>query len=126
MLAQLNEMRRQLQAQQLAAAQKKAAESSAAAQQQQQETFEIDQWIVDFAQLFREQLGVDPDKHLDLTNIAWEKLQARPSTRRHYPSQTASLYPHTPIEAIVQPTLELLARDQDGIDIVTPWSYWQC
>ncbi|EIE21525.1 hypothetical protein COCSUDRAFT_66932 [Coccomyxa subellipsoidea C-169] len=117
MLAQLNEMRRQLQAQQLAAAQKKAAESSAAAQQQQQETFEIDQWIVDFAQLFREQLGVDPDKHLDLTNIAWEKLQARTSTRRHYPSQTASLCPHTPVEAIVQPTLELLARDQDGIDI---------
>lgn len=30
---------------------------------------------MDFAQLFREQLGVDPDKHLDLTNIAWEKLQ---------------------------------------------------
>lgn len=75
MLAQLNEMRRQLQAQQLAAAQKKAAETSAA--NQPQETFEIDQWIVDFAQLFREQLGVDPDKHLDLTNIAWEKLQVR-------------------------------------------------
>ncbi|BDA44746.1 probable protein CLMP1 [Coccomyxa sp. Obi] len=74
MLAQLNEMRRQLQAQQLAAAQKKAAETSAA--NQQPETFEIDQWIVDFAQLFREQLGVDPDKHLDLTNVAWEKLQA--------------------------------------------------
>lgn len=50
-----------------------AAETSAA--NQQPESFEIDQWIVDFAQLFREQLGVDPDKHLDLTNVAWEKLQ---------------------------------------------------
>lgn len=51
--------------------------AGAANQQQQPETFEVDQWIVDFAQLFREHLGVDPDRHLDLTNIGWEKLQVR-------------------------------------------------
>jgi hypothetical protein len=36
----------------------------------------VDQWIVDFAQLFREHLGVDPDRHLDLTNMGWDRLQA--------------------------------------------------
>jgi hypothetical protein len=31
---------------------------------------------VDFANLFRDALGVEPDKHLDLTNFGWEKLQS--------------------------------------------------
>ena len=38
--------------------------------------YEIEQWLVDFANLFRDQLGVEPDRHLDLTNFGWEKLQA--------------------------------------------------
>ena len=45
-------------------------------QQQPQEVYEIEQWLVDFANLFRDQLGVEPDRHLDLTNFGWEKLQA--------------------------------------------------
>ena len=45
-------------------------------QQQPQEMYEIEQWLVDFANLFRDQLGVEPDRHLDLTNFGWEKLQA--------------------------------------------------
>ena len=44
-------------------------------QQQQQETYEVEQWLVDFANLFRDALGVEPDKHLDLTSFGWEKLQ---------------------------------------------------
>ena len=45
-------------------------------QQQQQEPYEIEQWLVEFANLFRDQLGVEPDRHLDLQNLGWEKLQA--------------------------------------------------
>lgn len=48
----------------------------AEAEQQPQETYEIEQWLVDFANLFRDALGVEPDKHLDLTNFGWEKLQS--------------------------------------------------
>lgn len=48
---------------------------AAAAAQQTNEAFEIDQWILDFANLFREQLNIEPDKHLDLTNMGWERLQ---------------------------------------------------
>jgi hypothetical protein len=48
---------------------------AAAAAQQPNEAFEIDQWILDFANLFREQLNIEPDKHLDLTNMGWERLQ---------------------------------------------------
>lgn len=48
----------------------------AEAEQQPQETYEIEQWLVDFANLFRDALGVEPDKHLDLTNYGWEKLQS--------------------------------------------------
>ena len=36
----------------------------------------MDQWILDFAGLFREQLGIEPDRHLDLTGQAWDSLQA--------------------------------------------------
>ena len=45
------------------------------AEQQPTETYEIEQWLIDFANLFRDALGVEPDKHLDLTNFGWEKLQ---------------------------------------------------
>ncbi len=51
-------------------------QAEAAAGAQQNEAFEIDQWILDFANLFREQLNIEPDKHLDLTNMGWDKLQA--------------------------------------------------
>ena len=51
-------------------------QAEAAANAQQNEAFEIDQWILDFANLFREQLNIEPDKHLDLTNMGWDKLQA--------------------------------------------------
>ncbi|KAK9795869.1 hypothetical protein WJX73_001707 [Symbiochloris irregularis] len=36
----------------------------------------IDQWLIDFAGLFREQLNIEPDRHLDLTGHAWDSLQA--------------------------------------------------
>lgn len=51
-------------------------QAEAGANAQQNEAFEIDQWILDFANLFREQLNIEPDKHLDLTNMGWDKLQA--------------------------------------------------
>ena len=51
-------------------------QAEAAANAQQNEAFEIDQWILDFANLFREQLNIEPDKHLDLTNMGWDKLQS--------------------------------------------------
>lgn len=40
------------------------------------EAVEMDQWLVDFAGLFREVLGIDTDKHLDLSQIGWDKLQS--------------------------------------------------
>lgn len=36
----------------------------------------VDQWLIDFAGLFREQLNIEPDRHLDLTGQAWDSLQA--------------------------------------------------
>ena len=39
------------------------------------EEYQLDQWLVDFAGLFRDVLGVEPDKHLDLNAYGWEKLQ---------------------------------------------------
>ena len=54
-----------------------ASDAAAASTPQQPETYEIDQWILDFAQLFRESLNIEPDRHLDLTNMGWDKLQAR-------------------------------------------------
>ena len=56
---------------------RQASDAAAASAPQQPETYEIDQWILDFAQLFRESLNIEPDRHLDLTNMGWDKLQAR-------------------------------------------------
>ena len=39
--------------------------------------FEPDQWLIDFASLFRDHLGVEPDRHLDLLSLGWDKLQVR-------------------------------------------------
>ena len=36
------------------------------AQAEEQPGYELEQWIVDFASLFRDHTGIDPDKHLDL------------------------------------------------------------
>ncbi len=38
---------------------------------------EIDQWIVDFAHLFRDSTGLDFDRHVELHNLGWDKIQAR-------------------------------------------------
>ncbi len=43
------------------------------AQAEEQPGYELEQWIVDFASLFRDHTGIDPDKHLD--------LQVTPSVR---------------------------------------------
>jgi chemotaxis protein histidine kinase CheA len=36
---------------------------------------EIDQWIVDFAHLFRDSTGIDFDRHVELHNLGWDKIQ---------------------------------------------------
>lgn len=46
------------------------------APEQPQEQYAVDQWILDFANLFREQTGIDPDKHLDLQTLGWDKCTA--------------------------------------------------
>ena len=38
-----------------------------AAPQPEQAAPELDQWLIDFAGLFRDHLGIEPDRHLDLT-----------------------------------------------------------
>lgn len=38
------------------------------------ELVEIDSWVVQFAQLFREHLGIDPDRHVDLQQEGWDKV----------------------------------------------------
>mmetsp|Transcript_5803 Transcript_5803/g.16302 ORF Transcript_5803/g.16302 Transcript_5803/m.16302 type:complete len:613 (-) Transcript_5803:272-2110(-) len=40
---------------------------------QAEEVFELDDWLIDFANLFREHLGIGPDRHVDLHNEGWEK-----------------------------------------------------
>ena len=36
---------------------------------------EIDQWIVDFAHLFRDSTGIEFEKNIELNNLAWDKIQ---------------------------------------------------
>jgi hypothetical protein len=38
---------------------------------------EIDQWIVDFAHLFRDSTGLDFDRHVELHNLGFDKIQVR-------------------------------------------------
>lgn len=40
------------------------------------EVYELDDWLIDFAGLFRQQLGIDPDGHVDLHNEGWDKCNA--------------------------------------------------
>ncbi len=42
-------------------------------QQPEEQVYELDDWMIDFAELFKEHLGVDIDTPLDLSKIAWEK-----------------------------------------------------
>eukprot|EP00210_Caulerpa_lentillifera_P004482 g4276.t1 len=37
--------------------------------------YEIDDWLVEFANLFRERTGIDPDRHVDMHNLGVEKCQ---------------------------------------------------
>jgi hypothetical protein len=43
----------------------------------QPEMVEIDQWIVDFAHLFRDSTGLDFDRHVELHNLGFDKIQVR-------------------------------------------------
>lgn len=38
-----------------------------------QQVYEVEEWLVDFANLFREQLNIDPERHLDLHALGYEK-----------------------------------------------------
>ena len=37
--------------------------------------------MVDFAHLFRDSTGVEFDKHAELSNLGWDKIQVRPLAR---------------------------------------------
>ena len=37
---------------------------------------DLDSWMLDFAALFRDKLGVDADRPLDVQGVAWDKVQA--------------------------------------------------
>ncbi|QDZ19560.1 TPR repeat domain-containing protein [Chloropicon primus] len=39
----------------------------------EEEVYELDDWMIDFAELFKEHLGIDIDTPLDLSKLAWEK-----------------------------------------------------
>ncbi|KAK9834855.1 hypothetical protein WJX81_004062 [Elliptochloris bilobata] len=78
-LTHMLEVRRQLEAQAVAAQRKETA-AAAAAEPAPAEHYELDQWLLDFANLFREVLNVEPERHLDLTQIGWERLQAAMDT----------------------------------------------
>jgi tetratricopeptide (TPR) repeat protein len=67
--AKLLEQARAIEAQQRATAAK---EQQPAAQP---EMVEIDQWIVDFAHLFRDSTGLDFDRHVELHNLGFDKIQ---------------------------------------------------
>ena len=38
---------------------------------------ELDQWLIEFANLFREHTGLDPERHLDLNAVGWDRIQVR-------------------------------------------------
>eukprot|EP00803_Ostreobium_quekettii_P008486 evm.model.scf_2126.1 EVM.evm.TU.scf_2126.1 scf_2126:13698-15628(-) len=64
---------------QLLAAQKSLAARAAAGQAgragEEEAVYEIDDWLLDFANLFRESLGIEPDRHVEMHNIGVEKCQ---------------------------------------------------
>ena len=46
---------------------------------QEPQTVELDQWLIEFANLFREHTGLDPERHLDLNAVGWDRIQVSPS-----------------------------------------------
>lgn len=59
-----------------ALAEARAARAKAEAKKEGEEAvYEIDDWLVDFANLFRENLGIDPERHVDMHNLGVEKCQ---------------------------------------------------
>ncbi len=50
-----------------------AAAAAAEKKKPEEEVYELDDWMIDFAELFKEHLGVDIDTPLDLSKEAWEK-----------------------------------------------------
>ncbi|KAK9809941.1 hypothetical protein WJX72_002137 [[Myrmecia] bisecta] len=72
-LKQIEAARRMMQAQ---AQQKQQQELEAAkSEQQPQEVYQFEPWLIDFANLFRDMLNVDPERHLDLQELGWDKCQ---------------------------------------------------
>ncbi|WIA12548.1 hypothetical protein OEZ85_006209 [Tetradesmus obliquus] len=73
--AMLQQQKQLQQLQQLAAAQAAQQQQQAAAKQTAQtpsgEVIEIDDWLVEFANLFREMSGIDADRHIDAHNEGW-------------------------------------------------------
>jgi len=49
------------------------AAAAAAEKKPEEEVYELDDWMIDFAELFKEHLGIDIDTPLDLSKVAWEK-----------------------------------------------------
>lgn len=65
----------ELERQALVAAQQRAAQAKATARKEEQggnDVYEIDEWLIDFANLFRDMTGIDPDRHVDFHNLGWE------------------------------------------------------
>jgi hypothetical protein len=40
-----------------------------------QEDVALDNWLLDFAAVFRETSGIDPERHFELQQLGWEKVQ---------------------------------------------------
>lgn len=67
----------ELERQAIAAAQQRALLAKAQARKENEpatsnEVYEIDEWLIDFANLFRDMTGIDPDRHVDFHNLGWE------------------------------------------------------
>ena len=74
---------------------------AAAVEPEAPQMMELDSWIVDFAHLFREHCGLDIDKHLDLNNVAWDRIQVSyTGTRRNFRLRSADLFCCPPAEYI--------------------------
>lgn len=61
--------------QQQLATKKALARARDAKKEGEEAVFEIDDWLVDFAHLFRENLGIDPERHVDMHTLGVEKCQ---------------------------------------------------
>ncbi len=51
---------------------------------QQQEEYLVDQWVLDFANIFRDYTSVDPQQPLDIQSMGFDKLnEAMDKTLKH-------------------------------------------